>query len=170
MASDNFLACRGGMFGTPTADMPGKCSERPTNLVGSHHAVRAIDVFVLAGSWWIPMAGFLDLTGQVALLTGAGQGIRVGIARRLHAAGARIADFDKDRAHVESAAAELDGPAIAGDACSENQVAAAVRRTEEALGPRDRAGRDRDANARRPRTVDSRVHDCKDPDRLDRNH
>ena len=81
------------------------------------------------------MARFFDLTGQVALVTGAGQGIGAGIARRLHSAGARIAVFDKDGARAESVAAALEGLAIAGDVCSESQVAAAVRRTEEALGP-----------------------------------
>ncbi len=81
------------------------------------------------------MAGFFDLTGQVALVTGAGKGIGAGIARRLHAAGARVAVFDRDGARAESVATGLEGLAIAGDVCSESQVTAAVRRTEEALGP-----------------------------------
>ncbi len=81
------------------------------------------------------MAGFFDLTGQVALVTGAGQGIGAGIARRLHAAGARIAVFDRDGARAESVAAGLEGLAIAGDVCAESQVAAAVQQTEDVLGP-----------------------------------
>lgn len=68
-------------------------------------------------------------------MTGAGQGIGAGIARRLHAAGARIAVFDLDAARAESVAAELEGLAIGGDVCSENQVVAAVKKTEETLGP-----------------------------------
>ena len=42
------------------------------------------------------MAEFFRLDGQVALVTGAGRGIGADIARRLHAAGARIAVFDRD--------------------------------------------------------------------------
>ncbi len=81
------------------------------------------------------MAGFFDLTGQVALVTGAGQGIGAGIARRLHSAGARIAVFDRDGTRAEAVAAGLEGLAIAGDVSSASQVADAVRRTEEVLGP-----------------------------------
>ena len=40
------------------------------------------------------MAEFFQLSGQVALVTGGGQGIGAGIAARLAAAGARVAIFD----------------------------------------------------------------------------
>src|SRR4051794_4017066 len=81
------------------------------------------------------MSGFFQLSGQVALVTGAGQGIGAGIARRLHAAGARVAVLDRDGARAESVAAELEGLGIEGDVCSEGQVAAAVKRTHDRLGP-----------------------------------
>jgi NAD(P)-dependent dehydrogenase (short-subunit alcohol dehydrogenase family) len=81
------------------------------------------------------MANFFQLAGQVALVTGGGQGIGAGIARRLSSAGARVAVFDRDAGRAWSVAAELDGLAIAGDVCSEADVAEAVARTEEQLGP-----------------------------------
>ena len=81
------------------------------------------------------MADFFDLTGQVALVTGGGRGIGAGIARRLAAAGARVGVFDASREAAEAVAAELGGIALAGDVRSEGDVAAAVRRVEEALGP-----------------------------------
>ena len=81
------------------------------------------------------MAAFFHLSGQIALVTGAGQGIGAGIARRLHAAGARVAVFDRDATRAKSVAEELDGLAIEGDVSSESQVALAVKRTEERLGP-----------------------------------
>ncbi len=80
------------------------------------------------------MAGFFQLGGQVALVTGAGRGIGAGIARRLHAAGARIAVFDRDPALARSVAAELDGLDLVGDVRSEDQVATAVQETELRLG------------------------------------
>jgi 2-dehydro-3-deoxy-L-rhamnonate dehydrogenase (NAD+) len=81
------------------------------------------------------MTAFFLLSNQVAFVTGAGQGIGAGIARRLHAAGARVAVFDRDGARAKSVASELEGLAIEGDVCSEGQVASAVKQTEERLGP-----------------------------------
>jgi 3-oxoacyl-[acyl-carrier protein] reductase len=81
------------------------------------------------------MAGFFQLTGQVALVTGGGQGLGAGIARRLHAAGARVAVFDRDGARARSVADELGGLAIVGDVRREPDVADAVWRTEGELGP-----------------------------------
>lgn len=81
------------------------------------------------------MSEFFSLQGQTALITGAGQGIGQGVARRLHAAGAQVAVFDLDPAGAAAAAAELGGLALSGDVRSESDVAAAVDRAEAELGP-----------------------------------
>jgi NAD(P)-dependent dehydrogenase (short-subunit alcohol dehydrogenase family) len=81
------------------------------------------------------MADFFDLSGQVALVTGAGQGIGEGMARRLHEAGARVAIFDVDGEHAASVAASLGGLGLVGDVTSESDVAGATHRVREQLGP-----------------------------------
>jgi 2-dehydro-3-deoxy-L-rhamnonate dehydrogenase (NAD+) len=78
------------------------------------------------------MAVFFDLKGGVALVTGGGRGIGAGIAARLAGAGARVAVFDAD---PEATPAEGIDLVLRGDVRSETDVAAAVHRTEEALGP-----------------------------------
>lgn len=81
------------------------------------------------------MSDFFSLAGQVALVTGAGQGIGAGIARRLKAAGADVAVFDVREETAAAVAKELGGPAIVGDVTSEADVARAVARAESELGP-----------------------------------
>ena len=58
-----------------------------------------------------PMAedNFFSLQGQVAVVTGGGQGIGEGIAVRLCEAGARIAILDTNRAAAEEVAGRLKG-------------------------------------------------------------
>lgn len=55
------------------------------------------------------------LDGRVALVTGGGQGVGLGIARALAAAGARVALVDREAERVERAAAGIDGVALLGD-------------------------------------------------------
>jgi 3-oxoacyl-[acyl-carrier protein] reductase len=81
------------------------------------------------------MEGFFSLAGQVALVTGGGQGIGAAISRRLHQAGARVAVFDADRGKAEALAAETGGLALVGDVRSEDDVARALRDAEARLGP-----------------------------------
>ena len=81
------------------------------------------------------MAEFFDLSGQIALVTGAGRGIGAGIAARLARAGARVAIFDASPEAAESAACEVGGIALSGDVRSEADVAAAIAGVESALGP-----------------------------------
>ena len=53
--------------------------------------------------------GFFDLKGQIAVITGGAQGIGEGIARRLSAAGARIAILDLGEEKAKSVAQEIEG-------------------------------------------------------------
>jgi NAD(P)-dependent dehydrogenase (short-subunit alcohol dehydrogenase family) len=74
-----------------------------------------------------------DLTGRVALVTGAGQGVGAGIAKVLADAGATVCvnDFHADRA--ERVAAAVGGRATPFDVTDLHAVQAAVA----AIGPLD---------------------------------
>ena len=87
------------------------------------------------GKWGAQMAEFFELSGQIALVTGAGRGIGAGIAARLAKAGAKVAVFDSCLELAESAAREIGGIAVCGDVSSEADVGAAIARVEATLGP-----------------------------------
>jgi NAD(P)-dependent dehydrogenase (short-subunit alcohol dehydrogenase family) len=83
-----------------------------------------------------------DLTGRVALVTGAGQGVGVGIAAALASRGAAIAvnDLHPDRAERTAARLRADGSralAVAFDIRSTDAIAAGVAAVESGLGPVD---------------------------------
>ena len=76
---------------------------------------------------------FFDLSGQTAIVTGAGRGIGAGIASRLARAGARVAVADFDLASAEKSAASicLEGYqafAVQADVSQSGSVAAMVER------------------------------------------
>lgn len=70
----------------------------------------------------------LELTGQTAIVTGAGTGIGEAIAHRLAAAGARVAVVDVDGNAAQAVAAKLGGGALglAADMTKTSQVEAIV--------------------------------------------
>lgn len=81
--------------------------------------------------------GFFSLAGQVAVVTGAGQGIGEGIARRLHSAGAQIAALDVQGDLARSVAESLGGLGVQCDVASSASVEKAVAEARRSLGPID---------------------------------
>ena len=75
-----------------------------------------------------------DLTGQVAVVTGAGSGIGRGIANGFAAFGARVAVWEQHEETCEAAAAEVGGLACVTDVRDPDQVDAALARTRAELG------------------------------------
>jgi 3-oxoacyl-[acyl-carrier protein] reductase len=76
------------------------------------------------------------LKDKVALVTGAGQGIGAAIARRLGSEGATVLLLDRDEESVQRQAEVLpDGRALVADVCRPEQVADALARAQEELGP-----------------------------------
>ena len=85
----------------------------------------------------------LDLSGRVALVTGAGRGFGRTIAQRLAAAGARVAvHYRGSREGAEAVAAEIravggDARTVAGDLTRDGEAARVVEETTEAFGRLD---------------------------------
>ena len=77
---------------------------------------------------------FFSLTGQVAIVTGAGQGIGAGIAVRLHAAGARVAVLDMNPQTADSVAHSVTGIAVQCDVSKPDSVERAVSSVKKNLG------------------------------------
>jgi NAD(P)-dependent dehydrogenase (short-subunit alcohol dehydrogenase family) len=81
--------------------------------------------------------GFFSLSGRIAMVTGAAPGIGVGIARRLAAAGARVAVLDTNAAQAELVATGIDGIALQTDVTRVDDVERACHETRSKLGPVD---------------------------------
>ena len=79
----------------------------------------------------------IDLSGQVAVITGGAQGIGYAVAEVLSRAGAKTALWDMDAPLADKAAEELgaDAAGFAVDITDESAVAAALSATESAMGP-----------------------------------
>ncbi len=71
--------------------------------------------------------------GRVAIVTGAGRGIGLAIARRLEADGARVMFADLDESAAREAAGET-GEAFWGDLADEKSAGDLIARTAETLG------------------------------------
>jgi 3-oxoacyl-[acyl-carrier protein] reductase len=78
-----------------------------------------------------------DLTGRVAVVTGAGRGVGLGIARSLLARGAEVAINDLHEESAHEAAEQLGGHAAAFDVTDPNAVRTGLDAVSRALGPVD---------------------------------
>lgn len=82
-------------------------------------------------------SAFFSLQGQIAVVTGGGQGIGEGIVRRLARAGARIAVLDLKLDLAQSVAKSVGGIAVECNVSSPASVDAALQKVARDLGPVD---------------------------------
>jgi 3-oxoacyl-[acyl-carrier protein] reductase len=78
-----------------------------------------------------------QLAGQVAVVTGGGQGIGAAICRRLAAAGAKVGVFDLSEANANRVAAEIGGVALVGDMTQEADLDRVFAEIRSKAGPVD---------------------------------
>ena len=86
------------------------------------------------------MSALFDLSGRIALITGAAQGIGLALARGLAAAGARVVLDDIDAHRLDAAVASLrsegfDAEGVVFDVTDETQVETGVADVEARVGP-----------------------------------
>ena len=80
----------------------------------------------------------MKVSGKIVLITGGGNGIGRALAERFHAEGAAgLAVADVDEAGAREVARRVGGLALPADVSREGDIQAAVRTTEERLGPID---------------------------------
>jgi 3-oxoacyl-[acyl-carrier protein] reductase len=79
----------------------------------------------------------LGLSGKIALVTGASQGIGLGIAHELAAEGARVAISSRTKERVDAAADEIGARAYVHDMVDLDAAPGLVRSVEDDLGPID---------------------------------
>jgi NAD(P)-dependent dehydrogenase (short-subunit alcohol dehydrogenase family) len=79
----------------------------------------------------------MDLNNRVALVTGGAHGIGRALCRALKQVGVKVAVADRDLEAAEKVAAEVGGLALGVDVARESDLAAAIERTENELGPVD---------------------------------
>jgi NAD(P)-dependent dehydrogenase (short-subunit alcohol dehydrogenase family) len=78
----------------------------------------------------------MDLDGTIALVTGGGSGLGEATARRLSAAGARVAVLDVSLEAARRVADDIGGEALAADVSNTTDVEAAFEQAIQALGVR----------------------------------
>jgi 2-dehydro-3-deoxy-L-rhamnonate dehydrogenase (NAD+) len=78
---------------------------------------------------------FFSLQGQVAVITGGGQGIGEGIAIRLGQAGARVAILDANRTAAEAVAVRVNGLGLPCNVSSASSVQQAIEEVRKQFGP-----------------------------------
>ena len=85
------------------------------------------------------MSSFQSIEKQVALVSGAGSGIGLSVARQFSAEGVRVALLDTDSGKLDEAATSLKGEClkVVADVSSETDVQAAVTKTKSTFGQID---------------------------------
>lgn len=79
--------------------------------------------------------GGLSVQDKVVVVTGSAGGIGEALARRMAAHGAQVVVADRDAERAHAVAADIGALLVAGDAASEDGIAALIETVEEELGP-----------------------------------